>query len=112
MRKVLWEGNSLDVLREFPEDVKDTLGFELDRVQKDETPLDFKPMKTVGPGVFELRDRDASGWYRLIYWTKISNRIYVLHVFQKKSRKTPREDLQTARLRLKRVEQRIRIRGE
>jgi len=58
-------------------------------------------MPTVGPGVYELRDADKSGWYRVIYLKRIDDVVYILHCFVKKSRKTPRKDLKTAQARLK-----------
>lgn len=57
-------------------------------------------MKSVGAGVYELRDADEVNWYRVIYLKKIEDTIYILHCFAKKSRKTPQNDLQTARHRL------------
>jgi phage-related protein len=58
-------------------------------------------MTTVGAGVREIRLRDDSGIYRVIYVTKIAERIFVLHCFQKKSQKTSRADLDLASRRYK-----------
>lgn len=57
-------------------------------------------MNTIGPGVIEIRVR-AEGAFRLIYVAKFAEGIYVLHVFQKKSRKTSPLDLELARARFK-----------
>ncbi|QDU87836.1 hypothetical protein Pla175_12030 [Pirellulimonas nuda] len=57
-------------------------------------------MKSVGQGVFELRQRDAAGWYRIIYLKRIGSRLFVLHCFIKKSAKTPTNDLEIAARRL------------
>ena len=53
-------------------------------------------MPTVGQGVREIRVRDLSGAYRVLYLTKLEDAIYVLHCFQKKSQKTSQGDLELA----------------
>ncbi len=106
-KKVVWEGDSLEVLREFPDDIKQDIGNDLRRLQVGEEPLDSKPMKSIGQGVYELRDRDEKTWYRIIYYVKIKDSIYVLHSFTKKSGKTPKGDLNVATERLKNLKQRI-----
>ncbi len=64
-------------------------------------------MKSIGQGVFELKQIDESGWYRLIYLAKIGNRIHMLHGFVKKSAKTSPNDLNIASTRLKAVKARL-----
>ena len=64
-------------------------------------------MKSIGPGVYELKDADERTWYRVIYLAKIRNVIHVLHCFEKDSRKTDRRDIETAKRRLKAVQQRV-----
>ena len=56
-------------------------------------------MSTVGPGACEIRVRDETGAFRVIYVAKFGNAVYVLHAFQKKARKTSRADLKLARRR-------------
>jgi phage-related protein len=51
-------------------------------------PADFKPMPSVGPGAYEIRVRDEADTFRVIYVAKFENAVYVLHAFQKKTRKT------------------------
>jgi len=51
---------------------------------------DWKPMPAVGSGVHEIRVRDESGAFRLMYVAKFPEAVYVLHAFQKKTQKTPR----------------------
>ena len=60
-------GNSREDVRGFPETAQDTLGFELYRVQCGLDPRDWKPMSSVGPGVREIRVRDETGIFRMIY---------------------------------------------
>ncbi len=105
---ISWEGDSLSVLREFPEDVRSELGVGLRQLQQGKRPeLDCRPMQSVGPGVFELKTQDDRTWYRVLYLSKIDGVIYVLHSFEKQSAKTPERDLSTARTRLKLVRQRL-----
>ena len=108
--QVVWEGDSLDVIPSFPKKVRSYLGADLHRLQLGDMPLDSRPMKSIGKRVFELRQQDAGGWYRLVYLAKIENAIYVLHCFAKQSRKTPQRELETATARLKNVMTRIRTR--
>jgi len=74
-------------------------------------PEDFRPMSSIGPKVYELKDGDEKAWYRLIYLSEINNVIYVLHCFEKQGSRTPRRDLKTAKKRLSDVNARLR-RGE
>ncbi|MFH1018705.1 MAG: type II toxin-antitoxin system RelE/ParE family toxin [Pseudomonadota bacterium] len=108
LRAVVWEGDSRSVIRSFPGDVKDRMGDDLFRVQQGKEPLRFRPMRSVGMGVFELKDADERGWYRVMYYTQVKGRIYVLHAFEKTTRKTSHRDLNLARNRLKRVKERLR----
>ena len=108
--EVAWEGDSLEVLRSFSKMVRSYLGADLRRVQLGERPLDSRPMKSIGKRVFELRQQDARGWYRLVYLAKVENTIYVLHCFEKHSRRTSPRDLQIAKTRLKNVMARLRER--
>jgi phage-related protein len=64
-------------------------------------------MPSIGKGVWELKESDERAWYRVIYLSKIGSVIYVLHCFEKDSRKTDRRDVAAARARLKRVLDRI-----
>jgi phage-related protein len=60
-------------------------------------------MKSIGAGVFELKDQDSGKWYRLIYRDRIKGRIFILTCFEKQSKKTSKQDLRTAKGRLKEV---------
>lgn len=96
MKPVHFEGDSLKQLRGFPQPVRDDLGYQLYLVQLGKQPIDFKPMPSVGPGVEEIRIRDASGAYRAIYTARLADAVYVLHVFQKKTRGTSSQDIELA----------------
>lgn len=101
--KLAWLGDSQDVLRRFPKDVRKDLGYALRQVQLGQMPWDSKPMKTVGPGVYELRDQDERAWYRVFYLKKIADVVYVLHCFEKRTAQTEKKDIDLAKERLKRL---------
>jgi len=60
-------------------------------------------MESIGKGVWELKASDQHKWFRLIYLARIGNALYILHAFEKDSRKTDRRDLELARARLRSV---------
>jgi phage-related protein len=101
MKPVVFLGDSLDRLRAFPDDDHRKSGFQIERVQRGLDPDDWKPMTTIGPGVREIRVRDASGAYRVIYVASFAQAVYVLHTFSKKTQRTARRDLDLAAARLK-----------
>jgi phage-related protein len=78
--RIRWEGDSLQVIRGFPATVRANLGNDLQRLDLGETPLDCGSMGKVLPGVYELRDRDAESWYRVLY-IALEGLIFVLHSF-------------------------------
>ena len=96
MKPVIFEGDSLKRLRQFPGSVRDDLGYQLYRLQLGRQPVDFKPMPAIGPGVEEIRVRDSTGAYRVVYTARISDAVYVLHAFQKKSQATSKQDIELA----------------
>lgn len=98
MKPVIWLGSSLDKVRSFVPEARRRTGQELRRVQAGMLPIDWKPMAGIGIGVSELRVR-AGGAYRVIYVAKFAEAVYVLHAFEKRSRKTARLDLELARQR-------------
>ena len=96
MKPVHFVGSSREDLREFPEDARETAGHQLFKVQQGKEPDDWKPMPTVGAGVNEIRVRDESGGYRVLYVAKVGEAVYVLHVFEKRSQKTPKSEIRLA----------------
>jgi phage-related protein len=93
-------GDSLDALRSFPDPARRMAGFQLDRVQRGLEPFDWKPMNSIEPGVQEIRVRDEHEAFRVIYLARLSDAVYVLHCFQKKSQRTTQQDVDVARRRL------------
>jgi len=104
---IAWEGDSREVLQSFPDGVKQNLGFELWLLQQGGRPRDYRPLQSIGSGVFELRDQDERGWYRVVYLSRLDDVIHVLHCFEKKSREMPRREFETAKRRLKLVKARL-----
>ena len=89
-------GNSKKNLRDFPDGAQKLLGDELQLIQFGGMPKDAKPFKGIGSGVLELALRSTSDAYRVVLAVQIGKRIYVLHAFQKKSKKgieTPKRDV-------------------
>jgi len=95
-KPVEFRGGSLDDLRAFPLAARREAGHQLDQVQSGQEPDDWKPMSTVGHGVKEIRIRDASGAFRVIYLAKFADAVYVRHCFQKKTGKTGKADFDLA----------------
>jgi phage-related protein len=99
MKAVVFLGDSLDRIREFPEQARRQVGLELRQVQHGFDPSDWKPMKSVGPGVREIRVRDSAGAFRVLYVAMLADAVYVLHAFKKKTQATAKRDLDLAALR-------------
>jgi phage-related protein len=94
-KPVVWLDDSRKRVRDFPEAARQRAGFELWEVQQGNEPSDWKPMPSVGPGVREIRVH-ADGAFRVLYIAKFDEAIYVLHAFEKKSRRTPKPDIALA----------------
>lgn len=101
MKVAYFVGTARDELAAFPETARRRAGYELFMVQVGREPADFKPMPSVGPGAYEIRVRDEAGTFRVIYVAKFEHAVYVLHAFQKKTRKTPHADIELAARRYK-----------
>ncbi len=104
MKDIRFISSSLSDIKHFPLSVKREIGYQLDRVQRDLDPIDWKSMKSIGQGVREVRIRDVNGIYRVIYIASYLNAVIVLHAFQKKTQKTAKKDLDLAKNRFKNLE--------
>jgi len=100
---IVWEGDSVDVLRSFPKMIMRKFGADIFNLQQGERPKSFRPMPSVGKGVMELKQRDDAGWYRIIYLSRVNDVLYMLHTFRKQSAKTSQKDIAVAKTRLKAV---------
>jgi phage-related protein len=102
MKTLKFVGSSLDDLCNFPNEARRAAGFELHAVQSGLEPSDWKPMQIVGSGVNEIRIHLLGEW-RVICIAKLYDAVYVLHTFQKKTRRTRRQDIDLARQRYKQI---------
>jgi phage-related protein len=100
----VWLGTSLRNLRAFPDEAKKIIGDELQLIQFGGMPKDAKPFKGVGSGVFEIALRHDGEAYRTVLAVQLGRNIYVLHAFQKKSKRgiaTPKPDVDLIKQRYK-----------
>jgi len=102
MQTLIFLGDSRERLRGFSEAARYAIGRQLFRVQQGLDPLDWKPMKTIGAGVREVRVH-TGGQFRAFYVTNIGNALYVLHAFQKKTQQTSPKDIAIGRERFKQI---------
>ena len=100
--------SSREDLREFPEEVREDMGYALFEAQKGGRPVSARPLKGFGgAGVLEIIENCSGGTYRAVYTVKYRDVVYVLHCFQKKSRhgiKTPKQEMDLIYDRLKMAE--------
>lgn len=101
VKSIVFLGDSLARLRDFPDLARAEAGYQLSEVQSGGDPKDWKPMKTIGTGVREIRIREAGGAFRVMYVANIGSKILVLHAFQKKTQSTSQSDLNLAKARLR-----------
>lgn len=101
MKEIEFTGSSLDDLRAFPPSAQRDCGFELSKVQEGREPANWKPMSSIGSGVREIRVKEESGAYRVIYVANMKDAVYGLHCFLKKSERTPRPGIDLAKDRLR-----------
>ena len=108
-KPVRWIGRSLEDLRRFPEDVRRRVGVTLWEAQLGAKAGYAKPLKGFGSaGVLEIVDDFDGNSYRAVYTVRFAGMVYVLHAFQKKSKKgieTPKPELHLIEQRLKRAKE-------
>ena len=102
-KPICWVGSSYEDLLAFPKDARKEAGFQLGKVQAGIEPADWKTFDDVGAGTKEIRIRDASGIYRVMYVAKFEEAVYVLHCFQKKTQTTSKQDKTIAATRYRAV---------
>lgn len=107
-KPLFWVGSSKDDLKDCPHEVQDNVGYALDWAQRGKKSPDAKPLKGFGgAGVLEIVDNFDGDTYRAVYTVRFTEAVYVLHVFQKKSKSgvaTPKQDIDLVKARLKRAE--------
>ncbi|MCT7956619.1 type II toxin-antitoxin system RelE/ParE family toxin [Laspinema palackyanum] len=124
LKPVEWVGSSLEDLKEFPEEVRQGVGEDLKEFPEEvrqgvgyalylaqcgEKHPSAKPLKGFkGAGVLEVVEDFDGDTYRAVYTLKLAGVVYVLHAFQKKSKKgiaTPKQDIELIEARLKRAKE-------
>jgi phage-related protein len=107
-KDVTWIASSLDDLKEFPDPVKQSMGFALFQAQRGGKHPQAKPLKGFkGGGVLEAIEDFDGDTYRTVYTVRFAEVLYVLHAFQKKSKKgiaTPKHEMDLVKARLKMAE--------
>ena len=105
MKPLFWVASAKKDLLEMPDQVVDLFGYALYLAQCNLKHSQAKPLKGFGSaGVLEVVEDDDGNTYRAVYTIRFSNRVYVLHCFQKKSRKgieMPKQDMDLIEARLK-----------
>src|ERR1700722_1221044 len=107
MTAISFLGDALEAVRAFPANARQRAGYQLDRVQRGLDPDDWKSMPSVGSSVREIRVRDDSGAFRVLYLAVRKEAVYVLHCFQKKSARTSRSDIEVGKLRFKQLSKEV-----
>jgi phage-related protein len=105
-KPLVWIGDSLEKVRNFPPPVKDEIGFALYQAQTGNKHVNAKPLKGLGPGVLEIVSDYHGDTFRAVYMVRLANKVYVLHAFQKKSKSgfaTPKPVIELIKHRLKRA---------
>lgn len=104
-KELEWVGTSRKDMQAFPLPVRRIFGYALYVAQLGEKPPDAKPLKGFGgAGVLEVVEDHRGNTYRAVYTVRFADTIYVLHVFQKKSKhgiETPKKELDLIKERLK-----------
>ena len=104
MRPVVWLGNSRRNIQAFPPDARRIIGGELQLMQYGGMPKDAKPFRGIGSVVIEIAIRHDGEAYRTVVALQFGRNIYVLHAYQKKSKKgiaTPKQDVDLIKQRYK-----------
>lgn len=104
IKSLVWIGSSRRDLKAFPAEVKDVMGYALYQAQTGQKALSAKPLRGFGgAGVLEIVEDHKGDTYRAVYTVTFSEWVYVLHAFQKKSKKgiaTPKSDMDLIKRRL------------
>ncbi len=114
VKSIVWIGSSRKDLKSFPAEAKDVIGYALYQAQVGRKAPSAKPLAGFGSaGVLEIVENHQTDTYRAVYTVKFSELLYVLHAFQKKSKKgiaTPKPDIDLIKRRLKIAEEDYKMR--
>lgn len=117
LKPIVWIGSSLDDVRDFPDGVRQAVGFALYAAQRGGKSTAAKPLRGIvtGAGVLEIVEDHDTDTYRAVYTVRLGSSIYVLHAFQKKSRKgrqLAKKDLRLIKQRYAAAQAHSEVRGE
>ena len=105
-KPLVWVGDSLRAVRDFPKAVRDVIGFAVYQAQLGDRHVKANPLKGLGTGVLEVVSDHRGDTFRAVYTVRLEGKVYVLHAFQKKSKSgvaAPRSEIDLVRQRLKRA---------
>lgn len=102
MKHIIWLGNTHNIIKGYPDNAKQEIGYILDKVQRGLEPNDWKPMTTVGQGVKEIRIH-LENEYRVLYVAKFQEAVYILHSFIKKTQQTSKKDIEIGKQRYREI---------
>ncbi len=109
IKPVIWVGSSQEDWKTFPDDVQDVMGYALHLAQCGDKADNAKPLTGFkGASVLEITDNSKSDTYRAVYTVQFQEVVYILHAFQKKSKKgiaTPKSHIELIKQRLKKVKE-------
>jgi phage-related protein len=110
-RTISWVKAALKDFLQFPKDAQDRASTALTYVAEGLKPDIAKPLTGLGSGAWELAIKSRGDAYRVVYALQIGDEIWVVHAFQKKSKKgiaTPKPEIDLVRERIKRLKEQIR----
>jgi phage-related protein len=108
-KPIYWVGTSYKDLLAFTDEAKREAGYQLHRVQNGLDPENWKSFQRIGSGVKEIRIRCNNNAFRIMYVAKFASKIYILHAFKKKSRKTNEHDIEIAKVRYNAVINEVKL---
>jgi phage-related protein len=115
-KPLTWVGSSKRDYIRFPDQVQDDMGYALFVAQMGERPRNAKPLKGFkGAGVLEVIEDYDGDTFRAVYAVRFAQRLYVLHAFQKKSKRgieTPKREIRLVEQRLRAAEEDYRQRQQ
>lgn len=114
LKEVVWVNSAKKDLNAFPEPVKDEIGYTLYRIQEGKLPQNVKRMIGLGSGVMEIRSDYDTNTYRAAYILNLDEKIYMVHCFQKKSKRgieTPKEEIDVIEQRIKYLKSVLNLKG-
>lgn len=103
-KPLVWMGDPLEAMRNFPQAVRSEMGFALYQAQTGGKHVHAKPLRGFGSGVLEIVSDHRGDTFRAVYTVRLAGKVYVLHAFQKKSKAgiaTPKAEIELVKQRLK-----------